>query len=117
MKSECVGLLLCRFSCIKFIVFQRLISVQSITSIHSLEIHFPLEYQRPYWRHKPAHFISHFVGHEGLGSLCSYLRRKGWITSLQSSQDDYPGFGTFVVKMNLTVEGFREFLFYLGLAM
>jgi insulysin len=58
-----------------------LISVQTIMAFHAVEISFPLEYQPPFWRYKPINFISHFVGHEGPGSLHSYLKNKHWVTS------------------------------------
>jgi insulysin len=54
------------------------------------------------------------VGHEGPGSLHSYLTHKGWITSLNASpQDPARGFGMFKVMIRLTSEGFRGFNFKL----
>ncbi|KAG5637127.1 hypothetical protein H0H81_005656 [Sphagnurus paluster] len=84
-----------------------LVSVQTIMSFHALEISFPLEYQPPFWKHKPANFLSHFVGHEGPGSLYSYLKSKGWVTSLSSGPQNLArGFAMFKITVHLTEDGF-----------
>lgn len=86
-------------------------------SMHALELTFPLEYQEDLWRHKPAHFISHFAGHEGPGSLHSYLKNKGWISGLSSGPQSLGrGFAVFKVTAHLTEDGFqnyREVLLYI----
>jgi insulysin len=77
-------------------------------TFHALEISFPVEWQPPFWRHKPMSFISHFVGHEGPGSIHSYLKTKGWITNLScGSQNLARGLSTFKVTVYLTLDGFR----------
>ncbi|KDQ61093.1 hypothetical protein JAAARDRAFT_32094 [Jaapia argillacea MUCL 33604] len=86
-----------------------LVSVQTIMDFHALEISFPLDYQPPNWRHKPASFLAHFTGHEGPGSLHSYLKNKGWITGLSSgAQNLARGFGMFKITAYLTTEGFQN---------
>ncbi|CAK5265298.1 unnamed protein product [Mycena citricolor] len=86
-----------------------LVSVKTIMTFHALEIAFPLEWQPPFWRHKPIHFISHFVGHEGPGSIHSYLKQKGWITALSTSpQDMARGISMFKITAYLTQEGFEN---------
>ncbi|TFK42449.1 Metalloenzyme, LuxS/M16 peptidase-like protein [Crucibulum laeve] len=86
-----------------------LVSVQTIMGFHALELSFPLEYQPPFWRHKPGNFLSHFVGHEGPGSLHSYLKNKGWVTTLSSGPQNLArGFGMFKVTIHLTQEGFKN---------
>lgn len=78
-------------------------------SFHCIEMSFPLDWQPPFYRHKPAYFISHFAGHEGPGSLHSYLKGKGWITALSSGPQDLArGFGMFKVRINLTEDGFSK---------
>ena len=92
---------------------QTLVSVQTIMSFHAVEISFPLDYQPPLWRHKPANFITFFIGHEGPGSLHSYLKNKGWITALNAgTQNLARGFAMYKVTIHLTTEGFRAFLLY-----
>lgn len=78
---------------------------------HAIEMSFPLPYQAPNWKHKPADLLSHFVGHEGPGSLHAYLKKKGWITSLSSGPQNLArGFAMFKVTVYLTLDGFSEFL-------
>ncbi|KAF9454625.1 insulin-degrading enzyme [Macrolepiota fuliginosa MF-IS2] len=87
-----------------------LVSVQTIMDFHALEISFPLEYQPPLWRFKPASFLSHFVGHEGPGSLHSYLKNKGWIISLSSGPQSLArAFAMFKITIYLTEEGFKNY--------
>jgi insulysin len=53
-------------------------------------------------------FLGHLAGHEGPGSLHSYLTRKGWITSLSAGPYNLArGFAVFKVTVRLTKEGFR----------
>ncbi|KAF7363794.1 Insulin-degrading enzyme [Mycena sanguinolenta] len=86
-----------------------LVATQTIMTFHALEITFPVEWQPPFWRHKPMSFISHFVGHEGPGSIHSYLKKKGWITALScASQNLARGLSTFKVTIHLTMDGFKN---------
>jgi insulysin len=78
-------------------------------AFHALEISFPLEYQPPFWKYKPINFISHLVGHEGPGSLLSYLKKKQWVTSLSSGQQNLArGFAMFKITIHMTPEGFGK---------
>jgi insulysin len=78
-------------------------------AFHTLEISFPLEYQPPFWKHKPIYSIAHFVGHEGPGSLHSYLKKKQWLTSLSCEPKSLArGFAMFKVTIRLTPEGFGK---------
>ncbi|KAG1754340.1 Metalloenzyme, LuxS/M16 peptidase-like protein [Suillus lakei] len=87
-----------------------LVSVQTVKAFHAIEISFPLVWQSPLWRYKPAHFISHFTGHEGPGSLFSYLKNKGWATSLSSGPQSLArGFEMFKFTIHLTKLGFENY--------
>jgi hypothetical protein len=80
-------------------------------AFHALEISFPLDFQPPHYRSKPGNFVAHFVGHEGPGSLHSYLKTKGWVTSLTAGPQSLArGFANFKVTMQLTQEGFSEYI-------
>ena len=79
-------------------------------NFHAVEISFPLAYQAPLWRRQPANFLAHFVGHEGPGSLYSYLKNKGWATALSCGPQPLArGFAMFRVTVQLTKEGFGTF--------
>lgn len=87
-----------------------LVSAHTIMDFHAVEISFPLPYQAPLWRRQPANFISHFVGHEGPGSLHSYLKNKGWITALSCGPQPLArGFAMFRVTIQMTKEGFEHY--------
>ncbi|KAF7778613.1 hypothetical protein Agabi119p4_2958 [Agaricus bisporus var. burnettii] len=87
-----------------------LVSVKTIMDLHAFEISFPLEYQPPLWRLKPANFLSHFVGHEGPGSLYSYLKNRGWVIALSAGNQDLArAFATFKITVHLTEEGFKNY--------
>jgi insulysin len=80
-------------------------------SFHCVEVSFPLAFQQPLWRYKPANFIAHLLGHEGLGSLHSYLKQKGWCTALEAGPQDLArGFEMSKVRIHLTERGFRTSL-------
>ncbi|EMD38222.1 hypothetical protein CERSUDRAFT_82469 [Gelatoporia subvermispora B] len=88
----------------------KLVSAQTVMAFHALEVSFPLPYQPPYWKYQPGHFLAHFVGHEGPGSLHSYLKNKGWITALSAGPQNLGrGFAMFKVTLHLTKEGFDNY--------
>ncbi|KAK2466811.1 hypothetical protein APHAL10511_001069 [Amanita phalloides] len=87
-----------------------LVAVQTVMHFHVLEISFPLEYQPPNWKYKPAGFISHLMGHEGSGSLLSYLKQKRWATSLSCGPQSLArGFAMFKLTVNMTKSGFQNY--------
>jgi insulysin len=78
-------------------------------NFHCMEISFPLAWQPPLWRIKPATYIAGLIGHEGPGSLHSYLKQQGLITALTTGNQALArGFGMFQVTLHMTAEGFRE---------
>ena len=80
-------------------------------NFHAVEVSFPLAYLAPLWRRQPANFVSHFVGHEGPGSLYSHLKNKGWATGLSCGPQDLArGFAMLRVTVELTKEGFGKLL-------
>lgn len=75
---------------------------------HAFELSFPIPYQGSCWRSKPGSFLAQFVGHEGPGSLHSYLKNKGWVTALNAGNQNLGrGFAMFKITVHLTKEGFR----------
>jgi insulysin len=80
--------------------------MKTIKDRRQLKVVFPIDWQRPLWEVKPAGYISHFVGHEGPGSLHAYLKKKGWVDSLSAGGNQLaPGIANFNVSMSLTTEG------------
>ncbi|KAK1236433.1 metalloprotease [Marasmius sp. AFHP31] len=87
-----------------------LISIPTIMAMHMLEIAFPLDPQVENWRHKPANFISHLVGHEGPGSLLSLLKKEGLAVGLSCGPQALGrGFDMLRVTLELTAKGFENY--------
>ncbi|KAH8114098.1 insulin-degrading enzyme [Phellopilus nigrolimitatus] len=87
-----------------------IIHAKTIMDIYAFELSFPLPYQAPHWRVKPASFLAHFVNHEGPGSLHAYLKNKGWITALSAGEQSLGrGFAMFEVAIDMTKEGFQNY--------
>ena len=85
-------------------------------SFHAVEVSFPFPYHPARWKYKPGNFLAHFIGHEGPGSLHSYLKKKGWLTSLSSGPQNLAReFAMIKVTLHLTREGFCESLITLPL--
>lgn len=58
---------------------------------------------------QPASYIAHFVGHEGRGSILSYLKRKGWSNALRSgTSNSAAGFNFMKITVDLTATGLQE---------
>lgn len=55
---------------------------------------------------QPGHYLGHLIGHEGPGSLLSFLKAQGWINSIVAGQKSgAKGFSFFIVNVDLTEEG------------
>ena len=74
-----------------------------------MEISFPIDEQTTHWRFKPGSYLGDIIGHEGAGSLYSYLRERGWVTTLSAGvQELARGLASFKIKLYLSQNGFRE---------
>ncbi|KAI0282121.1 Metalloenzyme, LuxS/M16 peptidase-like protein [Russula aff. rugulosa BPL654] len=86
-----------------------LVSVQTIMDFHAMEISFPIDEQTSHWRFKPGSYLASVIGHEGPGSLHSYLKERGWITTLSTGvQDIARGIATFKITFYLSQNGFQN---------
>ena len=55
---------------------------------------------------KQANYAAHLIGHEGPGSLLSYLKRNGWANSLEASgESELSDFETFDITVGLSRTG------------
>ncbi|WVQ66403.1 uncharacterized protein L199_004583 [Kwoniella botswanensis] len=77
-----------------------------VRDMRGLEIVFPFPDMDHLYRSRPTHFLAHFLGHEGRGSILSYLKKKGWVNSLSAgNHHDAAGFSLFKINVDLTPEG------------
>ncbi|CAF2706664.1 unnamed protein product [Rotaria sp. Silwood2] len=57
----------------------------------------------------PESYLSHLIGHEGDGSLLSYLKQLGLAIELASGdKNSAPGFNFFTVDLELTIDGLNR---------
>ncbi|WWC92904.1 uncharacterized protein L201_007866 [Kwoniella dendrophila CBS 6074] len=77
-----------------------------VRDMRGLEITFPFPDLDHLYQSRPSHFLAHFLGHEGRGSILSYLKKKGWVNSLRAgNHHDAAGFSLFKITVDLTPEG------------
>ncbi|HCL27805.1 MAG TPA: hypothetical protein DIC52_05145 [Candidatus Latescibacteria bacterium] len=89
----------------------RLISLEPIKELRSLELEFPLPVGlRAHYQSKPTNLLSSLIGHEGKGSLLALLKQKDLATGLSAGgydiTDDY---GAFSVNVDLTPQGLENY--------
>ncbi|KAI7901194.1 Metalloenzyme, LuxS/M16 peptidase-like protein [Cokeromyces recurvatus] len=80
--------------------------IKPVKKCRILGINFPFPEQLPYYESQPLHYISHLTGHEGPGSVLSYLKKKNWATYLSSGiYINCIGFSLFHTSVELTEQG------------
>ncbi|SPO41170.1 related to STE23 - Metalloprotease involved in a-factor processing [Pseudozyma flocculosa] len=85
---------------------QKQVFYKTVRDMRSMRIAFPIPDQGPLYRTKPSHFLSHFIGHEGEGSILSHLKRKGWCNRISAGgSDGANGFQFFKINIDLTKDG------------
>ncbi|CAI5777180.1 nardilysin [Podarcis lilfordi] len=94
--------------------FQKLYRVVPIRKTHSLNITWALPPQEQHYRVKPLHYISWLVGHEGKGSVLSFLRKKFWALALyggngETGFEQNSTYSVFSICVTLTDEGYNHF--------
>uniref|UniRef100_A0A8C3BE51 Nardilysin n=1 Tax=Cairina moschata TaxID=8855 RepID=A0A8C3BE51_CAIMO len=88
--------------------------VVPVSNIHLLNITWALPPQERNYRVKPLRYISWLVGHEGKGSILSFLRKKLWAVALSGGNAE-TGFeqnsiySIFMISITLTSEGYEHF--------
>ncbi|CAM3468928.1 insulinase family protein [Parendozoicomonas haliclonae] len=81
------------------------IDVQTQTQSDGLHLTFPLESDPNHLTQKSSLYVSHFLGHEGKGSLNSLLLQQGWIQGLYSYAVDTGNEAKLEVYFNMTDKG------------
>ncbi|CAO1629238.1 unnamed protein product [Parajaminaea phylloscopi] len=83
---------------------------RTVKDIRLLDITFPIPDQSPLFRAKPGQFLSHFVGHEGQGSILSHLKKRGWANHLSAGGNNgADGFEFFRISIDLTKDGLQNY--------
>lgn len=88
---------------------QHHVFAQTVRNMRTLELLFPIADQDPMFASRPGHFITHFLGHEGEGSILSHLRKLGWADSLSAGAGSgASGFDFFKISLQLTAAGLAK---------
>ncbi|GAA5942299.1 hypothetical protein JCM10213_004128 [Rhodosporidiobolus nylandii] len=88
----------------------RTVFVKSVRDQRILELSFPFPDESDFYASKSGSFISHLVGHEGKGSVLSYLKEKGWANGMSAGcGNGAAGFEFFKIHVNLTQEGLDNY--------
>ncbi|KAL1138822.1 hypothetical protein AAG570_008884 [Ranatra chinensis] len=69
-------------------LFNRIYIVESVKDICELEISWIMPSVMDMYKSKPADYISWIIGHEGKGSLISYLRKHLWALDITAGHGD-----------------------------
>lgn len=84
------------------------VSAVPIADKRSLTIRWPLPVLTNHYKSQPLHYIGHILGHEGKGSLFSYLRGQGWADSLMAGGSNSIDHSTFDITVLLTPGGLEN---------
>ena len=76
----------------------------------SLDLFFLYRDEDELYKTQPARYLSHLIGHEGPGSILSYLKAKGWANGLSAgSMTVCHGAGLFEISIRLTKDGLENY--------
>ena len=86
------------------------IFAKPVMESRSLEISFPFQDEEDMFETQPSRYLSHLIGHEGPGSILSYIKEKGWAQSLSAGASPVcPGSAFFEINVRLTPEGLKNY--------
>ena len=88
----------------------RLVKIEPVKDIRELKLWFSIPGTRHLYESKPGQQLGFILGHEGEGSLLSYLKDKGWAITLSAGASEFSrDYGAAVVTVGLTDKGLEEY--------
>ena len=85
------------------------VNINPIKDSRELNYFFALPSLQSHYRTKPMHYIANLLGHEGEGSLLSYLKQQGWAQSLAAGIGvSTPEFASAYIAIRLTPQGLNQ---------
>jgi insulysin len=76
----------------------------------TLELSFLYRDEEKFYESHPSRYLSHLIGHEGPGSILSYIKAKGWANGLGAGGSSLcPGSGLFNINVKLTEDGLKHY--------
>lgn len=90
---------------------QTQVFAKPVMDSRSLELTFPYLDEETLYESQPSRYLSHLIGHEGPGSIMSYIKSRGWANGLSSGAYSVcPGSpGLFSCHVRLTEEGLKNY--------
>ncbi|KAK4204491.1 UCH-domain-containing protein [Triangularia verruculosa] len=87
------------------------IFAKPVMDTRELTLSFPFMEQENLYETQPGGYISHLIGHEGPGSIMSYVKSKGWANGLGAGPSTIcPGSpDQFEIGITLTKEGLKNY--------
>ncbi|KAF3769957.1 hypothetical protein M406DRAFT_248220 [Cryphonectria parasitica EP155] len=87
------------------------IFAKPVMDSRELGLCFPFPDENELFESLPSRYISHLIGHEGPGSIMSYIKGKGWANGLSAGAYPVcPGSpGMFECQIRLTEEGLKNY--------
>ena len=91
--------------------FHKLYKVQPVKDTYRLDMTWALPPLMDKYRTKPLHYMAWIIGHEGRGSLASFLRRRVWALSVMAGNagdgwENNSTYSMFPISVVLTKEGY-----------
>lgn len=84
------------------------VSAVPMADTRKITLRWPLPSLKEHYKKHPTHYMGHIIGHEGKGSLFSYLRAQGWANSLMAGGSSQLDFSTFDITITLTPSGLQN---------
>ena len=85
------------------------LTIEPVATQRELQLLFPVDDYRGEYRSKPLGYIGNLLGHEGAGSLLSYLKAQGLAESVGAGADlNWRGGSIFGVSIALSERGARD---------
>ncbi|CAJ1960573.1 unnamed protein product [Sphenostylis stenocarpa] len=93
--------------------------LEAVKDVHILDLSWTLPCLHKEYLKKPEDYLAHLLGHEGRGSLLSFLKTKGWATSLSAGVGDEGIYRSsiayvFVMSIHLTDSGIEKIFDIIG---
>ncbi|KAJ1422926.1 Peptidase M16, zinc-binding site [Sesbania bispinosa] len=87
--------------------------LEAVKDVHILDLSWTLPCLHQEYLKKPEDYLAHLLGHEGRGSLLSFLKARGWATSLSAGVGDEGIYRSsiayvFVMSIHLTDSGVEK---------
>ncbi|KAK7301570.1 hypothetical protein RJT34_12437 [Clitoria ternatea] len=93
--------------------------LEAVKDVHLLDLSWTLPCLHQEYLKKPEDYLAHLLGHEGRGSLLSFLKARGWATSLSAGVGDEGIYRSsiayvFVMSIHLTDSGVEKIFDIIG---